>query len=250
MDYEEAVKNNMVTPLKYLMLPSTYCPNIAKNPTLPDVALKRWSYWTNAGRNGMLKKFVYDLKKVYDGQILIIVNTAEHAIHLHRMLPWFVVAISDGVDLADLRKKFPSEKFPGLDLEKYKITKKEVDRIRGAFAKGTLRYVISTKIFRQGVDFKHLTVLVRADGDVSNIEGIQVPGRLSRLDKDKKWAYLVDFDDSFSSWSQSRALKRKELYEANKWIQTTYEEVLNELGSAKGDDAEPAIGSGADQLPF
>ena len=230
VSYQEATDNGMVTPMKYLMLPCTQCPNIAKSPSIPEVVCKRWSYWANNSRNNAVRQFVYQLKKVYDGQILIMVDTLEHLVHLHRLLPFFTPAYYGKSDMADLRKKFPKEKYPGLNLDAYSMNEKQLNRVRGAFAKGTLRYVISTKVFRQGVNFSHLSVLIRADGTVSGIEGIQVPGRLSRLDEDKPVAYLIDIADMFSPWAENRYKARVKLYNEQGWSQTTMEEMLDDLG--------------------
>lgn len=226
MEYQEAVDAAIITPMKYMMLPCSSCPDTAKLPDLPEFLLKRMSYWCNYSRNRAIKNFVYDLKKVYDGQILIMVSTLEHAIHLHKMLPWFTVAYYGKSDL-----KYMQSKFPDMDLNKYKLKMKELNIIRNAFAKGSLRYVISTKVFKQGVNFCHLSCLIRADGDVSGIEGIQIPGRLSRLDDNKEFAYLVDIDDLFSPWAHNRSTARQALYERQKWQQISYGELINDLGN-------------------
>ena len=74
MTYQEAADAGMVTPVKYMMIQCGSCPSVAKQPNLPDVMLKRWSYWDNRARNEAIRKFVYDLKQVYDGQIIIMVG--------------------------------------------------------------------------------------------------------------------------------------------------------------------------------
>lgn len=161
------------------------------------------------------------------------------------MLPWFKVAYYGSTDLDEMAVKFPKERYPNVDLEQYKSSQKQLDMIRGAFAKGTLKYVISTKVFRQGVDFKHLRCLIRADGDVSSIEGIQIPGRLARLDEGKDCAYLVDIDDQFSPWAHNRSQARERLYEQMKWQKVGIEEVLDGLGDrTEGDGGKPAVEPG------
>ena len=80
------------------------------------------------------------------------------------------------------------------------------------------------------VNFLHLKVLVRADGDISEVEGIQIPGRLARLDEDKPCAYLVDIRDTFSPWALRRSEEREKLYRKQQWEPVTYEEMLNDLG--------------------
>lgn len=66
------------------------------------------------------------------------------------LLPWFKVAYYGATDLAEITKRFPKEKYPDLDVSQYKMTAKQLDIMRKAFSKGTLRYVISTFVFRQG----------------------------------------------------------------------------------------------------
>ena len=152
MTYEESVDAGMVTPMKYAMLHCGNGPSICHKEDLPDHLLKRYSYWCNMERNRAIQQFVYQLKQVYDGQILILCATLEHALHLSLLLPWFKVAYYGATDMAELRQRFPKEKYPTLDLNKYKLTPKQLDITRNAFAKGTLRYVISTTVFRQGKD--------------------------------------------------------------------------------------------------
>lgn len=94
------------------------------------------------------------------------------------------------------------------------------------------------KVMKQGVNFPHLQVLIRADGDVSAVEGIQIPGRLSRLDDDKQYAYLIDVADTFSPWAHGRAQARQKLYQEQQWQQISYQSLIDELGSTKGNSEE------------
>lgn len=229
VSYQEAVDSGMVTPMKYTMLTCNKAPSICYNNDIPDVVLKRFSYWRNYNRNKAIKDFVCKIKEVYDGQILIMTETLEHAICLHTMLPWFKVASYGKVDIDELRQKFPHDKYPKLDLEKYKMTQKQLDIMRSAFAKGSLRYIISTMVMKQGVNFPHLSVLIRCDGAVSAIEGIQIPGRLSRLAENKDFGYLIDIKDTFTPWAASRAERREKLYNEQEWIKCTQEEIINDL---------------------
>ena len=241
MEYDEAVDAGIVTPMKYLMLPCNSAPSVCNSPNLPDVMQKRWSYWCNRSRNEAIRKFVYDIKKVYDGQLLIMCNSLEHCIHIQRLLPWFKIAYGGG-DFSELKKKFPKERFPDVDLDSYKLTAKQLEIMRKAFEKGTMRYIVCTKTWRAGVNFKHLRVLVRADGDVSAVEGIQIPGRLSRLDEGKDWAYLVDVMDNFSQWARQRSFARQALYEKQSWKQASYEEVLDDLSRVPKENDDESAG--------
>ena len=230
MEYQESVDAGMVTPMKYLMMPCPACPEMARNMAVPDVFRKRWSYWCNNYRNKMLASFIRKVKDVYDGQVLIMVSTLEHAIQLHLLLPWFKVAFHGGGDPMDLAPRFPKTRFPDLDLKKYRMKPKDLDIMRMAYEKGTLKWVITTKTWRQGVNLVHLSLLVRADGDVSEVDGIQIPGRLSRLDEGKDKAYLVDFADTFSPWAEERYRKREATYLKQGWTPVTEKELLDDLG--------------------
>lgn len=230
MTYQESVDAGMVTPMKYTMLYCNSAPAICRKEGMPEFLMKRWSYWCNRARNQAIQSFVYDTKAVYDGQMLIMVASLEHAIQLHQLLPWFVVLHYGATDLKEMGEKFPAEKYPNVDMKHYKLSQKQLDIGRRAFSKGTLRYVISTTVMRQGVNFPDLAVLIRGDGAVSSIEGIQIPGRLSRLAEDKQFAYLVDIEDTFSAWAQRRALARVKTYQEQGWIPATREEVIRDLG--------------------
>jgi RecB family exonuclease len=100
--------------------------------------------------------------------------------------------------------------------------------------------VISTKTWRQGCDFKHLACIIRADGDVSEIECIQIPGRAARLDGHKDNAYLVDFNDTFTPWALARSKAREAQYQEQQWKCVTYKEVIDGLcQQAEGNHDEP-----------
>lgn len=159
-------------------------------------------------------------------------------------LPWFKVVYYGTSDMTELQKHFPKEKYPTLDLNKYKSTQKQLEIARNAFSKGTLKYVISTFVFKQGINAVHLRLLIRADGTTSEVAGIQIPGRLSRLDKDKDYAYLVDLDDTFNPWAKNRAISRRVQYDKQGWTQITREQLINDFrnqalvdsGSTSGED--------------
>ena len=237
MTYEEAAEAGMVTPMKYAMLPCKWVPSICHKEGISEVILKRFAYWRNDVRNRAIADFI---KQVHaqdkDAQILIVVAVLEHAIALAQYLPWFKVAYFGGSDLKEMEKHFPKEKYPNLDLSKYKMTQKQLDIMRAAFAKGTLKWVISTLVFRQGVSFDNLRILVRADGATSRIMGIQIPGRLARLHEGKEYGYLVDVDDAGCAWTQRRALCREQLYEEQKWTKITPQDIVHDFAGQAAND--------------
>jgi len=246
MSYDDASEQGIIVPMRYAMLHCNWVPSICHKEDVSEIILKRFAYWRNEARNRVIADFVNRLHKANpDIQILIMVQTLEAACALHMKLPWFKVANYGNVDVEDLRRKFPQDKFPNFEPNQYKMTSKTLDIMRGAFAKGTLRFIISTTVFRQGVNFPHLRVLIRADGATSAIMGIQIPGRLSRLDEDKDCAYLVDIDDTGCAWSKRRALCREQLYEEQKWTKTTPEDIINDFKGQAAADITGAAGPGS-----
>ena len=107
------------------------------------------------------------------------------------------------------------------DMSQYKLTPKDVTRIRKEFEAGTLKKLIATNIFSEGVNFIHLKYLIRADGETSKISNTQIPGRLSRLCEGKDCAYLIDFVDHFSPWAYQRSIARFNNYKESGWTEGT-----------------------------
>jgi superfamily II DNA or RNA helicase len=89
------------------------------------------------------------------------------------------------------------------------------DKIRKDFESGDLQKVIATTVWKEGVDFPDLEVVIRADGMSGYIVGIQMGGRLTRLSpKDK---ILIDFNDDFGPKLQDRADRRFDHYRKEGW---------------------------------
>ena len=61
------------------------------------------------------------------------------------------------------------------------------------FRSGEIRKIMSTYVYKQGVDFPELEVMVNAGGGGSEIVSGQIPGRGSRPSLDKDKAFLIDF---------------------------------------------------------
>ena len=106
----------------------------------------------------------------------------------------------------------------GLDMAQYRMSAKTITKIRREFEEGTLKKLIATNIFSEGVNFIHLKYLIRADGETSKISNTQIPGRLSRLCEGKDCAFLIDFIDHFSPWAYQRSIARFNNYRENGWV--------------------------------
>jgi len=85
------------------------------------------------------------------------------------------------------------------------------------FETAELTKVISTSVFREGVNFVHLRALVRGDGLSGAIPNIQIPGRLSRLDKNKEKGILIDFKDTFNETLERSSESRIKHYQKAGW---------------------------------
>lgn len=214
IDYEEAVSTGLVVPLEVQMiaLPACYVP-----PVDQPIARKRHGYWRNNVRNMVIANVAKTFPD--DEQVLIMVETLEHALYLHKQLPNFQVVYYGG----EIRKIYGIP-----DAWKYKKDSKALAKMRKDFSSGYLKKVIATTSWREGVDFPKLAVLIRADGITSSISSTQIPGRLSRLSSGKDKGILIDFDDNWDGWSKGRAAARMATYKKIGWPIT---KVQNGAGS-------------------
>lgn len=175
-----------------------------------DVARMRFGIWRNELRNQLVSKVAAE-HALNGKQVLIIVDKVEHALFIKsQFLPeWPVI---HGPVQAEQIKTF---KRLGLlpngprDL----CTPEFRDRARTDFECGRMRFAIATGVWQQGVDMRHLDVLIRADGAVSPIVSTQVPGRLSRGEA----GLLVDFDDVFDEKFRHRSDARFRHYKGKGW---------------------------------
>lgn len=203
--YAKSVENKLVTPIEVHMYDVTG--DIGYDPQSP-VAKKRHNYWRFKGRNILISNIAKSFPD--EEQVLIMVETLEHAVYLQKLLPNFKVVHATQL------KKDPGFKW-NTNLENVKLSSKEVIQLQRDFEEGTLKKVISTGTWKEGVDFTHLTALIRADGAPGAIPSSQIPGRLSRLAQGKNKAVLIDFIDHQSDWALGRSRMRLITYRNNKW---------------------------------
>jgi superfamily II DNA or RNA helicase len=84
------------------------------------------------------------------------------------------------------------------------IAKKERDARYDDVADGTIRKIFSTWVYKQGVNFPEISVIVNAGGGGSDIVARQIPGRESRRVEGKYESYLVDF---WHDWDSAKDKK-------------------------------------------
>lgn len=214
MTWPEAVRLGLVVPIEFEVLPVDV-PNPIDdlNDWQKDslVWRKRVGLWRNEGRNSIIAKRV---RMVPEGeQVLIMVESIEHAIHLRKLLPDFELCYgTHDVDrFAAYRKK-------GLiEGDFAPMTDHRREDLRLAFEDASLRRVIATDVWSTGVSFDRLAVLLRADARSSTIKDEQIPGRVSRTHPDKPAGLVIDCDDSFDQGFSRAFQSRKRNYRSKGW---------------------------------
>ena len=89
LPYPEAVKLGLVVPIRVEW--ADVC--LDRNPCggMEDVRKKRWGLWQNDGRNQVIADKALSFGD--DEQVLVTVETIEHAIHLRKFLPGFTLVL-------------------------------------------------------------------------------------------------------------------------------------------------------------
>ena len=179
--------------------------------TRNSVARARTGLWRNASRNNLIA----ELARMHSAteQTLILTDKIEHALHLKALLPDFEVVYNSMTpeQTTKFRRMGLLRNFDKL------CDSKRRAYLRKQFESGKLRKAIATGVWHKGVDFTQLEVCIRADGSGSEIQAVQIPGRLSRVHEGKRAGKLIDFNDSFDSALGSRSAKRLKSYRSRGW---------------------------------
>ena len=217
LTYQDAVELGLVVPIRVTWLPIRLTFNPAERYS-NRVARKRYGIWTNVDRNRMIADAVREYPDKH--QILILVETIEHAVHLGSLLPEFTLVYSsmfpDDCNNYKKRGLIPKDYKPLNDYEKHQL--------RNKFESGELRRVIATDVWSTGVDFEQLNVLVRADDRDSDIVDVQGPGRVSRLytapdGTKKEFGEVIDCMDTFDPTFYRKSMGRRNSYKLLGWEQ-------------------------------
>jgi superfamily II DNA or RNA helicase len=217
LPYQQAVELGLVVPVRVNWLPIRLTHNPAERYS-HRVAKKRHGIWTNYERNRMIAAAVNEYPDTH--QILILVETIEHAVHLGLHLPDFSLMYSQMAPedyFAYKRQKLLPEGYTTLtDYQKHDM--------RSQFEAGTLRRVIATDVWSTGVDFEQLNVLVRADDRDSDIVDVQGPGRVCRIytapdGTKKEFGEVLDCMDTFDPTFYRKSMGRRNSYKLLGWEQ-------------------------------
>lgn len=217
LPYQQAVELGLVVPVRVKWLPIRLSHNPAER-FKHRVARKRNGIWTNHARNSMIATAVREYPE--NCQILILVETIEHAVHLGSLLPEFTLMYAQMApyDCAAYKraKLLPADYKPLSDVQKHDM--------RSQFETGALRRVIATDVWSTGVDFEQLNVLVRADDRDSDIVDVQGPGRVSRTytapdGTVKEFGEVLDCMDTFDPTFYRKSAGRRDSYKLLGWEQ-------------------------------
>lgn len=218
IDYAQAEAAGLVAPITVVWEDV----RMAENPGegLHDlVSLKRAAIWRNAERNRVLAEAARRYWR--EGlQVLVLVDTVDHALHLREHLPEFVLCYAEG-NLHDPEERAFYERRGLWKPTDTVMTASLRERLRQQFEERSLMGVIATGVWAVGVSFAGLNVLVRGDGGSSETTNIQTPGRVCRLDPTtgKYQGILVDCLDWFDRRLLARSYARRRAYHRQGWTQ-------------------------------
>ena len=212
LTYQEGVQLGLVVPMQVIWLPI----DLYDDPTqgAGGIVRKRKGIWRNSVRNRAIANYVRQNFQ-QDEQILISVDTFEHAIFLKQLLPEFELAYAT----ADLKKVAKYKSWGLLPQEWQPLDGETRERLRNAFTDGQIRRVIATSVWSRGVSFDGLSVMIRADGGMSGVKDKQWPGRASRIADGKMGSIIIDCADKFNPRLWEHSLARYCHYEALGWAQ-------------------------------
>jgi len=181
------------------------------------VAKKRHGIWRNQWRNQIIantaRSFLND-----NLQVLIMVDTVDHALHLRQLLPEATLCYSDGAMDAAKHATFVRQ---GILAEDEFMTPQRRVEIGQKFERREIMCAIATGVWSTGVSFDSLNVLIRGDAGNSDTFNVQIPGRVCRIDPEsgKEAGILVDFNDTWDDGFQGKSQNRRRAYYKRGWTQ-------------------------------
>jgi superfamily II DNA or RNA helicase len=207
-EFSKAVEAGSVVPIKVIMHRiNSECKSV--NYKTP-VGYVRHGIWFNKDRNRRIAEIARYYMKM-GKQVIIMTKTIAHLMQISMLLPEAAVAYSPS---SVSPKDFEDYKNIGM-MRGERLTGKGLVELQTRIEKGEIPVCICTKIFKEGVDFTGLRVLIRADGESGSIDNYQIPGRLTRLHTDKEEGLLVDFIDEFDDRLMNRSKLRMKSYRKN-----------------------------------
>lgn len=181
-----------------------------------QAAKERAGVWRHDARN----RAIADRCRLFaaDEQVLVMVKTIEHAAYLKQLLPDYELCYASGSMDEDRLNRLKREGV--LPDSETPLNRARLGRMREDFSAGRLKKVISNYVWSRGVNFRALSVLVRADAASSEILAGQIPGRICRrIPGVKESALLVDVWDDWNRGYLNRTFERRRSYAKRQWTQ-------------------------------
>jgi len=195
------------------------------------VARKRHGIWRNPWRNQVIADAARSF--LQDGlQVLIMVDTVEHAMHLRSCLPEATLCYSEGALDEGKRRSYVQQ---GLMAPDEEMTTQRRIELGQAFERRREMCVIATGVWSTGVSFDSLNVLIRAEAGDSDTFNVQIPGRVCRNDPatNKTAGILVDCNDIWDTGFHSRSHNRRRMYHKRGWTQLNSDGTIWQPGSRR-----------------
>jgi superfamily II DNA or RNA helicase len=218
MSQQEAERHELVVPVIVQWLDVRSDCDVAA-PYKTIVARKRNGIWRNHQRNSIIAEAAKSF--LQSGlQVLILVDTIDHALHLRRFLPEASLCYSEGA-LGQGTEKRNQYVRAGLLTDEEEMTAMARTDLRRRFERREVMCAIATGVWAVGVSFDSLNVLMRADAGDSETLNVQMPGRVCRIDSTtgKESGILVDFMDHWSDYFRARSVNRRRDYATRGWTQ-------------------------------
>lgn len=144
---------------------------------------------------------------------LSIMSRAKELVESGRTVLVFINALVHGDHLMDVAELL---KFNVVYVEG--LTKVEVrDEIKRKFMTGEVGCVISSKVWREGVNIPNLGAVIMAGGGKAELGTLQTVGRALRRTDTKEEAVVVDFLDPYR-WLAEHTVQRLSIYKKHGWL--------------------------------
>ena len=169
----------------------------------------------NEARNQLVGEIVSRIDPVH--QTLCIL---QYLGHMNALRPH----CGDGVEI--VHADSDPKKFAGLK-NLYPVSSKERRAIYGRMESGAISKILSTYVYKQGVNFPLLEIVVNAGGGGSEIVAKQIPGRESRRVGSKDRSFLVDF---WHPWDTEQDKRKRTVAGPIHRDDQSREKVYNQLG--------------------
>ena len=181
--YQDGVACGALVPIKVIWLPLPY-PQYnwpKKEYVNKDHTLKK-GLWQNERFHKLVKELYDFLPK--NRQQLYLADTVTHIDRLMTELPDIKV-----VHAETSAKSIKERGFKNVEA----ISKNNRNKLYSSFEKKKINSILSSGIYRTGVDFPDLEFCVNLAGRASSIISQQLPGRASRKTEGKEYSYTIDF---------------------------------------------------------